>query len=268
MRSKRLIAVPVVVAILATLALSMASTARPVNADDGHDNDRGRVQVIPYTFVGNAGDCGTGYPAGSRIVTATWLTGFGLPDNGGPNAGTMPGDEPNKRDPHTGLLLSKNGPTPDCSSADARVTGVSGLTVTTTFELGFDYRDGTHCGAGAPRFNVVTADGVDHFFGCADGTSTPAPQDPTQWMRVRFTAAQGYPPVTAGERVRSIEIVFDEGTDTPTAQDPNGAGLVNLDNIDINGMIVTSGPLGQNPQDENGPGHEDDGPGHGHGRDH
>ena len=53
-------------------------------------------------------------------MTAAWLGGMGLPDNGGQN--TTPLDvatNPNKNDPHRGLLLSKNGPTPDCSSAGA-----------------------------------------------------------------------------------------------------------------------------------------------------
>src|SRR5439155_844865 len=77
--------------------------------------------AVPFTFVGTAAECAPS-PAGSRIVTAAWLGGMGLPDNGGPSA-TTPGD------PHTGLLLSKNGPTADCSSSGALITGVKGMTV-------------------------------------------------------------------------------------------------------------------------------------------
>src|SRR5881409_1566899 len=96
-----------------------------------------RLQAVPATFVGKAGDCGTAYPAGSRIVTSAWLGGMGLPDNGGQNVGSDPKDNPSKQDPHLGLLLSKNGTTADCSAAEAEITGVTGIEVTADFHLGF-----------------------------------------------------------------------------------------------------------------------------------
>jgi hypothetical protein len=208
-------------------------------------------QAIPFTFVGKAGDCGTlpsgpPYPPGSNIVTAAWLKGMGLPDNTSqmntqlPDT-TNPNGAASRKDPHTGLLLSKNGPTPDCSSAGAEITNVKGLLLT---ELNFDYRNGSHCGAGAPRFNVVVEDSTSPtgettlFFGCAGGTHTPAPQDPSQWTHVSFTT--GLP--TAANKVKRVSIVFDEGTDTPSTEDPNGVGLVVLDNISINKDVITSGP--------------------------
>ena len=194
-------------------------------------------EVHPATFVGKAGDCGTGYPAGSNIVTAAWLPGIGLPNNGGLNSNSVnPADNPNKKDAHSGLLLSKNGPLEDCSSAGATITGVAGMTIT---ELGFDFRNGTHCGGGAPRFNVVATDGF-HFVGnCSVGTVTPAPQDPAAWSRLRFSPAQAFPPIAAGAKIKSIEIVFDEGT---SADSGPGAGLTVIDNIDINGVLVGKGP--------------------------
>src|SRR5262245_9120683 len=163
------------------------------------------LRAVPFAFVGAAGDCDTGYPAGSNIVTAAWLRGMGLPDNGGPNSNlTDPRDNPNKRDPHFGFLMSKNGPSPDCSSSGAEIEGVRGTRVVTTFVLGFDYRNGGHCGAGAPRFNVVTKDSTGaetfHFVGgCANAASTPAPQD-AQWSQVRFGPAQQFPPILPGDR--------------------------------------------------------------------
>jgi hypothetical protein len=138
-------------------------------------------QAVPFVFVGVAGDCGA--DPGSRIVTSAWLGGMGLPDNGGDNFGVNIA----RTDPHLGLLLSKNGPTPDRSSAGARITHVKGMTVDAGFHLGFDYRNGGHCGAGAGRFNVsyTKPDGSDGFSfvgGCAnDGTPVQAPQDPLQW---------------------------------------------------------------------------------------
>jgi len=102
-------------------------------ADDDDDDNDNRLQAVPATFVGKAGDCGTAYPAGSRIVTSAWLGGMGLPDNGGQNVGSDPKDNPSKQDPHLGLLLSKNGTTADCSAAEAEITGVTGIEVTPTF---------------------------------------------------------------------------------------------------------------------------------------
>jgi len=223
-------------AITVTSAAMLAfSATRSVRAFD--DDDQDRLRAIPGIFVGAAGDCGVGYPAGSRVVTAAWLGGMGLPDNDGSN----------QDDPHRGLLLSKNGPTADCSAAGATIQGVRGMLVTPTFELGFDYRNGGHCGAGAPRYNVVAKPPVGpntpHFVGgCSNGIRTPAPQDPLEWTRVRFTNAQAFPPLVAGSQIVSIELIFDEGTNEPLLlDDPNGVGLAVVDNLDINGALISSG---------------------------
>src|SRR6266446_3085750 len=105
------------------------------------------LRVNPWTFVGAAGDCGFGYPAGSNTVIAAWQAHIGVPDV----------DKTRQ-----GLFLAKNGLTADCSSAGASVAGVAGITLT---EIGFDIRSDTHCGAGAPRFNVVTIDNVGNSTG-------------------------------------------------------------------------------------------------------
>jgi len=205
------------------------------------------LRAIPFVFIGTADECGV---AGSHIVTAAWLGGMGLPDNGGSNTTALDlATNPNKNDPHRGLLLSKNGPTPDCSSAGAVIDGfVRGATLT---ELGFDYRNGTHCGAGAPRFNITSTLGFTYFAGCAAGTKTPAPQDPLEWTRVRITmAAQVFPASPTappfvfgpgGTQVRRLSILYDEGTDTPGVEDPRGVGLSVLDNIDVGGRLIRRG---------------------------
>jgi hypothetical protein len=231
------------VACALTLVLSsVASTL--VFAQDGDDKNGG-PQVIPFVFVGTASDCAPA-PAGSNIVTAVWLTGMGLPDNGSSNIAAS------NRDPHFGLLLSKNGLTADCSAAGASVTRVEGTVPT---EFGFDYRNGTHCGAGAPRFNLVTSDNVLHFVGgCGNGTKTPAPQDPAEWTRVLFDPAnpgQAFPPVAPGTTIKSLSIIYDEGTDTAGIEDPRGVGLSVLDNIDVNGQIIPRGPQGNGKNDNN-----------------
>ena len=104
-------------------------------------------------------------------MQSEWLDGLGLPDDRGPD--------------RSGLLLSKNGPTPDCSAAVARIRGIAGTVVD---ELGFDYRNGSHCGGGSPRFGVVSREGFHYFVGCASGAAAVAPPDPEQWTRVRFAA--------------------------------------------------------------------------------
>src|SRR3989454_5157112 len=228
----------VAIALIALMGLVPAGRAA---ADDKDNEDK--LQAKPFVFVGSAADCGG--TAGSNIVTAAWLRGMGLPDDGGNNA-------PNpatRNDPHRGLLLSKNGPTADCSAAGARITGVNGTTVTANFELGFDYRNGGHCGAGAPRFNVVAkpASGPETFHfvgGCAnDQTPTGAPQDSSQWTRVAFqtsNAAESFPVIPVGSKIVSITLIFDEGTDTAN-NDTQGVGLAVVDNISINGRFIRQG---------------------------
>ena len=234
---------------ISALALSAALCAFiasvPVRAQESGGNN---LRAIPFAFVGTADECGG--PAGSRIVTAAWLVGMGLPDNGGQNTTALDvATNPNRNDPHRGLLLSKNGATADCSSAGVTISG-TGRNFTLT-ELGFDYRNGTHCGAGAPRFNITSSLGFTYFAGCAAGTPTPAPQDTLEWTRVRFTLdAQVFPASPSapaftfgpgGTQVRSLAIVYDEGTDTPSLEDPRGVGLSVLDNIDVNGRLIGRG---------------------------
>jgi hypothetical protein len=175
---------------------------------------------------------------------------MGLPDNGGPNFDPInPADAPNKGDEHDGLLLSKNGRTEICSASGARITGVRGRVVTPTSQLGFDYRNGGHCGGGAPRFNVVVNNSVTstqtfHFVGncTAFGTPTAAPQDPLEWTRLRFTpSVDGQPPIPAGSTIVSISILFDEGTDVIGVEDPKGVGLAVVDNIWIDGTLIAQG---------------------------
>ena len=221
--------------IAAGLFMTAVALAAPLSAWANDDDDR-RLRADPFIFVGTAEQCGI---AGSNIVTSAWLGGMGLPDNGGSN--TVTATPRDKRDPHFGLLVSKNGPTADCSSSGAVIRGFRrGDTIK---ELGFDFRKGGHCGAGAPRFNVTDQAGVTYFFGCAHGIHTPAPQDPLQWERVRFLVpSPGNETFVFGvTRVESISIVYDEGTDVPGVEDPNGVGLAVLDNIDINGTLITRG---------------------------
>ena len=209
-----------------------ASGTVALNSRDSDDDNDGNLKAVPFVFVGSADECGG--VAGTPIPTAAWLGGMGLPDDGGMNG-------PTNRSERLGLLLSKNGLTTDCSSSGARIKGVRGMRAGPILELGFDVRNGTHCGGGAPRFNVTVREpkAAPRFFfvgNCATGVQTPAPQDPLQWTRVRFAT-----PLPAGTTIESISILYDEGTDTPGAQDPMGVGLSVIDNIDINGQLIRRG---------------------------
>jgi len=185
----------------------------------------GRFKAKPFEFVGAAGDCGAGSPAGEDTVEAEWVTHEGLPDAG--------------QSDHA-LFLQKLGATPNCASAGAKIKKVTGITLS---ELGYDVRDGGHCGAGAPRFNVVMSNDGLHFVGCAAGPATGVLADSqgNTWTRKRWTAADlanpalASPPITAASgTVVSLSIVFDEGTDTG----PDFTGEAFLDNIDVNGTLI------------------------------
>ena len=78
--------------------------------------------------------------------------------------------------------------------------------------------------------------------------ASAAPQDPLQWTRIRIfptLAGQGFPPIPVGSVIESISILYDEGTDTATS-DSLGVGLAVIDNIFINGHIITKGPASTN----------------------
>jgi hypothetical protein len=206
-------------------------------------------------------------PGHTFLVQAAWLQGVGCP-TAAPVAvypATHPtttytacatGDQKDKRT--EGLLLAKTGPTANNASAIANLKNVKGTKLT---ELGYDIRKpgdvadarGSHCGAGAPRFNVVAQDGTTYFLGC----NSPAPTSDTsegasgEWQRLRWGGASplmafgpsGLTDIT-GLKVKSISIVFDEGQDTG----PDNFGLAVLDNIDVNTVLVGHGPSqnGQN----------------------
>jgi hypothetical protein len=188
-------------AVLATFLL-----AGYVSADD-------RIQATPGEYD----------PGRTNIITSEWVKNLGLPDDkGGGNYG---------------LLLSKNGMTTVNAAATVTIDVRNLLRDTDLTSVGYDVRMGGHCGAGAPRFNVVTQDGVTHFIGCSSPAPLLVPGVPASgWTRVRhLNMSAAYPPIAPGSRVKSIAIVFDEGTDVG----PDYSGLVILDNIFINGEYAT-----------------------------
>jgi hypothetical protein len=208
-------------------------------------------------------------PAKTYLVQAAWLNGLGCPTSAAvaDYPATSPtttytdpachplvgGGDPNDGR-NEGLLMVKTGPTNNNASAVAQLINVKGLVLT---QLGYDIRkygppteagaQGSHCGAGAPRFNITTSDGF-YFLGCQ---SPPADFRVLGdgWIRLRWgvtTPLVAYKyvaptfvllPVTG--TVERIVIVFDEGTDTG----PDFFGAAILDNIDVNQMFVGRGPV-------------------------
>ena len=134
------------------------------------------------------------------------------------------------------LVLAKNCTTVTNASAGADiVTSLEGQDVSTLTELNFEYENGGHCGAGAPRFNVVV-NGQTWFLGCTYGTHTDLGNG---WTRVEFTSADFTAAnIPATGTLDDIYLVFDEGTDTPAGGTIGTPGTVTLDNFSVNGDVV------------------------------
>jgi hypothetical protein len=162
-------------------------------------------------------------PDETDIIAAAWITHQGLPDSGKSN--------------HA-LYLQKAGDSAVNAYARVKIKWLRNKPVQELTELGFDYRNGGHCTAQAPRF-VVTVDGVAYSVGCTAGVAQPAPDDIINWTRVRFGlaefAAAGFPLIGT---IESAEIFFDEGTDV-------ASGFIWMDNVDVNGGLI--GKPGKNP---------------------
>ena len=236
---------------LVSLSLSLMLPTLAARADD--DND-GKFQVVPKVFD----------PAETDLVQSTWLGGTGCPTAASTSAtGSKKPDGPPYTDPacltgdpkdkqNEGLLLVKTGPTTNVAAALAEIKGLPKNLILT--ELGYDIRKpganqtdprGSHCGAGAPRFNITTTTGF-FFLGC----NSPPPTTDTPgigWQRLRwggtaplmaFASSGVLTPVTG--TVKELEIVFDEGQDPSGGPDQFGAAV--LDNIDVNGVLVGRGP--------------------------
>jgi hypothetical protein len=228
------------------LALSPPAGLR---ADDGKD----KFQVHPFVYD----------PADTDLVQSGWLSGIGCPTAA--NVATYPATKPTgtytdpacaTSDPKDkdveGLLLAKTGPTSNNAAAGAQLKGLPKNLVLT--ELGYDLRKpgadqndvrGSHCGAGAPRFNITTSAGF-FFLGC----NSPPPTTTTAgvgWMRLRWGGSSplmaylnGTTLTTVTGTVKSIDVIFDEGQDASGG--PDQFGLAVLDNIDVNGVLVGRGP--------------------------
>jgi hypothetical protein len=244
---------------VALILLSGLATAQTAFAQGG-------FTVVPFEFD----------PYHTHLVAAEWEEGLGCPTNAttapflppdystvGSGSYTDPacptGDPSDKR--NEGLLLAKTGPTNNDAAAGAVIIGVKG---TILKELGYDLRKpgsgtglnvpgsqndprGSHCGAGAPRFNIVTVEDptATYFLGC----NSPPPDfdySGQGWQRLRWGGTVSLRAYRNGNTLSSISnmtvkrlsIIFDEGQDIG----PDNFGTAVLDNIDVNGTLVGRGP--------------------------
>jgi hypothetical protein len=133
-------------------------------------------------------------------------------------------------------VLAKNCPTATNAAAGVDIISpLEGGSISALTELNFDCQNGGHCGAGAPRFNVVVS-GQTFFLGCASGTHTDLGNG---WTHVELGptdfAAAGIP---ATGTLDDLLIIFDEGTDTPATGLIGTPGTVTIDNVSVNGDVV------------------------------
>src|SRR5713226_4428467 len=177
--------------LLAILSVSATTFASAFGED--------AFEVTPFRFD----------PSQTRLVQSAWLSGIGCPTNatvvpyGGPpttfsDPACPTGDPRDTR--NEGLLLAKTGPTTNNAAAGAELKGVRG---TVLLELGYDIRKGgapgsaigSHCGAGAPRFNIVSG-GALYFLGCNSPAGTLVAGSPG-WTRLRWGSITGAVPLQA-----------------------------------------------------------------------
>src|SRR5256885_3413013 len=185
-----------------SLGVIVSDDPRAVAWEDESEDDETNdpIKVVPFDFD----------PFRTHLVRARWLRGTGCPTNATTNDGTSAmsrtdgacttGDPKENPGRIEGLLLVKTGPSSNFAAAGAEMKGVRGLHLT---ELGYDIRSGSHCGAGAPRFNVVTSDGVNHFVGCSSPAGDPMAAS-TGWRRLRWdpvVLAAGFPPILSTNNV-------------------------------------------------------------------
>src|SRR6266550_3672911 len=154
--------------------------------------------ISPWAYA-----CGT-TTSGNPVTATDTLTGSCADDTPGTATASFTSGA---------LSLSKDAATTDNLSSGATVGGLSHLT-TAEFDVA-----GT-CGGGAPRLNVVTADGHTHFYGC--NTNNVGTH-----VSINFQTSldgSGNGGILPTDTVTAIDFVFDE------------TGSASITNIKFNGL--------------------------------
>jgi hypothetical protein len=105
-------------------------------------------------------------------------------------------------------------------------------------QIGYDIQSNSYCGAGAPRFNVVTDAGTTHFVGgCAndpDRSVVGVDRQGESWQRARFNEpTQQFPDLVPGTPITAIYLLHDE------------EGRSVIDNVFYNGRVMGKPGNGQ-----------------------
>ena len=137
-----------------------------------------------------------------------------------------------------GLVLSKGAGAPAGSTAGAYIRNYTGTSLST---LAYDYHVGGQC-TKSPYFVVVTSDSVTHIVGgCSSGAITALTAPALGWKHVLLDLVANpnlaSPVIPAGATVSSITLVLSDGPEL----DPTAGGLVDIDNISVNGTIAAMG---------------------------
>jgi hypothetical protein len=173
--------------LLAALAVLPLAAAPAFAGSDG-------FPVVPIEY--DPGHLGT--------ITAQWETHVGLPDAGNSD--------------HA-LHLEKRGMLTDNAAAFAELKNVEGTTTPETISFWIPAEDpdqeDDYCNNGSPRWNIVTADGLTHFAGCAFGEATGTETDRRgrEWTKLTWRTSdpsQVMPPIAAGDPVAAVYLVADE----------------------------------------------------------
>lgn len=160
-------------------------------------------------------------PGASGAPSAAWTPGTGLPDAG-------------RSDHGLNLGMSANVAFPPGASADATVTKVGGLVLTS---LSFDHKLGTQCGGGAPRWNLEFTDGSVYGIPCNEGTHSPVVGFPA-WEHIAFSCADpsaaaplsGPGGCAFGKTLTFAQVGFDFCITCP--------GSTTLDNLELNDCVM------------------------------
>jgi hypothetical protein len=187
------------------------------------------LAALAFPAAGLAGDL-TLHPSGfGQKSYAAWKAHEGQPDSVG-NA-------------NQALYLQKGVPTAVVAAGVAVVRGLAGQPATALTGLSWEHRDDSHCGAGAPRWNVSVHSNVSGdftvFLGCAAAAHSPGSQ--LGWTRDSYPGAVIQAAIfaqtgdTANNFVlRGLSILFDEGSDQGLPCPNAGVGCVFLDNVIVN----------------------------------
>jgi hypothetical protein len=163
---------------------------------------------------------------------ASWKGGEGLPDSTGSK--------------DQALYLQKDTLTANEVAGVAVFDGFQGMHTSEIVPLEFWYRTDSHCGAGAPRFNIRVDTGVGPqqtiFVGCAGMVpGATVTHDGHTYQQRTFAG-----PILPAGTVTGLAIMYDEGDDlglafpcpNDTLTDPNSC--VYLDNIRVGEHLWTS----------------------------